>query len=137
MFDWIRGDKYRIKSKEWFEKECIKEDGFYIHHEHQSQRLQQEAVDKYAGKVLEIHSIVGQYGAFVMRDEDGVLTKSDDGRYIAWYTIFFDELVDRDWITRDMMSELKRCTLDRNYFYETYYRPVKIDKALISHDTER
>lgn len=28
MFDWIRGDKYRIKSKEWFETECIKEDGF-------------------------------------------------------------------------------------------------------------
>ena len=130
MFDWMRGDKYRIKSKEWFEKECIKEDGFYIHHEHQSQRLQQEAVDKYAGKVLEIHSIVGQYGAFVMRDEDGVLTKSDDGRYIAWYTIFFDELVDRDWITRDIMLEMKRCTLDRNYFYETYYKPVKIDKNI-------
>ena len=54
MFDWIRGDKYRIKSKEWFEKECIKEDGFYIHHEHQLQGLPQEAVDKYAGKVLEM-----------------------------------------------------------------------------------
>lgn len=137
MFDWIRGDKYRIKSKEWFEKECIKEDGFYIHHEHQLQSLPQEAVDKYAGKVLEMWSSMGQYGAFVMRDEDGVVTKSDDGRYIAWYTIFFDELVDRDWITRDIMLELKRCSLDRNYFYETYYRPVKIDKALISHDTER
>ena len=83
MFDWIRGDKYRIKSKEWFEKECIKEDGFYIHHEHQQQYLPQEAVDKYAGKVLEIQSILGQYGAFVMSDEDGVVTKSDDGRYIA------------------------------------------------------
>ena len=130
MFDWIRGDKYRIKSKEWFEKECIKEDGFYIHHEHQLQRLPQEAVDKYAGKVLEIQSIVGQYGAFVMSDEDGVVTKSDDGRYIAWDTIFFDELVDRDWITRDIMLELKRCTLDRNYFYETYYKPVKIDKSI-------
>ena len=137
MFDWIRGDKYRIKSKEWFEKECIKEDGFYIHYEHQLQRLPQEAVDKYAGKVLEIQSIVGQYGAFVMSDEDGVVTKSDDGRYIAWDTIFFDELMDRDWITRDMMLELKRCALDRNYFYETYYKPVKIDKALISHDTGR
>ena len=137
MFDWIRGDKYRIKSKEWFEKECIKEDGCYIHHEHQLQSIPQEAVDKYAGKVLEMWSIMGQYGAFVMRDEDGVVTKSDDGRYIAWYTIFFDELVDRDWITRDIMLELKRCTLDRNYFYETYYKPVKIDKALISHDTER
>ena len=130
MFDWIRGDKYRIKSKEWFEKECIKEDGFYIHHEHQLQRLPQEAVDKYAGKVLEIQSIVGQYGAFVMSDEDGVVAKSDDGRYIAWDTIFFDELVDRDWITCDIMLELKRCTLDRNYFYETYYKPVKIDKSI-------
>ena len=137
MFDWIRGDKYRIRSKEWFEKECIKEDGFYIHREHQSQILQQEAVDKYAGKVLEIQSIVGQYGAFMMRDEDGVVTKSDDGRYIAWYTIFFDELVDRDWITRDIMLEMKRCALDRNYFYETYYKPVKINKALISYDTGR
>ena len=126
MFDWIRGDKYRIKSKEWFEKECIKEDGFYIHHEHQLQRLPQETVDKYAGKVLEIQSIVGQYGAFVMSDEDGVVTKSDDGRYIAWDTIFFDELVDRDWITRDIMLELKRCALDRNY----YYKPVKIDKNI-------
>ena len=130
MFDWIRGDKYRIKSKEWFEKECIKEDGFYIHHEHQLQRLPQETVDKYAGKVLEIQSIVGQYGAFVMSDEDGVVTKSDDGRYIAWDTIFFDELVDRDWIARDIMLELKRCALDRNYFYETYYKPVKIDKSI-------
>ena len=54
MIDWIRGDKYRIKSKEWFEKECIKEDGFYIHHEYQQQYLPQEAVDKYAGKVLEM-----------------------------------------------------------------------------------
>ena len=130
MFDWMRGDKYRIRSKEWFEKECIKEDGFYIHHEHQLQSLPQEAVDKYAGKVLEIQSIVGQYGAFVMRDEDGVLTKSDDGKYIAWYPLFFDELVDRDWITRDIMLELKRCTLDRNYFYETYYKPVKLDKNI-------
>ena len=137
MFDWIRGDKYRIKSKEWFEKECIKEDGFYIHHEHQLQRLPQEAVDKYAGKVLEIQSIVGQYGAFVMSDEDGVVTKSDDGRYIAWDTIFFDELVDRDWITRDIMLELKRCALDRNYFYETYYKPVKLDKIFISYETRR
>ena len=66
MFDWMRGDKYRIRSKEWFEKECIKEDGFYIHHEHQQQYLPQEAVDKYAGKVLEIQSSLGQYGAFVM-----------------------------------------------------------------------
>ena len=129
MFDWIRGDKYRIKSKEWFETECIKEDGCYIHHEHQLQRLPQEAVDKYAGKVLEIQSSIGQ-GAFVMRDEDNVLTKLDDGRYIAWYTIFFDELVDRDWITRDIMLELKKCTLDRNYFYQTYYKPVKIDKNI-------
>ena len=129
MFDWIRGDKYRIRSKEWFEKECIKEDGCYIHHEHQLQRLPQEAVDKYAGKVLEIQSSIGQ-GAFVMRDEDGVVTKSDDGRYIAWYTIFFDELVDRDWITRDIMLELKKCTLDRNYFYQTYYKPIKIDKNI-------
>ena len=137
MFDWIRGDKYRIKSKEWFEKECIKEDGFYIHHEHQLQRLPQEAVDKYAGKVLEMWSSTGQYGAFMMIDEDKVLTRSDDGKYIAWYPLFFDELVDRDWITRDIMLELKRCALDRNYFYETYYKPVKIDKALISHDTER
>ena len=130
MFDWMRGDKYRIRSKEWFEKECIKEDGFYIHHEHQSQRLQQEAVDKYAGKVLKMWSSTGQYGAFVMSDEDKVLTRSDDGKYIAWYPIFFDELVDRDWITRDIMLELKRCTLDRNYFYETYYKPVKIDKSI-------
>ena len=129
MFDWIRGDKYRIKSKEWFEKECFKEDGFYIHNEHQQQYLPQEAVYKYAGKVLEIQSIVGQYGAFVMSDEDGVLTQTNDGG-IAWYTIFFDELVDRDWITRDIMLELKRCTLDRNYFYETYYKPVKIDKSI-------
>lgn len=131
MFDWMRGDKYRIKSKEWFEKECVKEDGFYMHHEHQLQGLPQEAVDKYAGKILEIQSIVGQYGAFMMSDEDGVVTKSDDGRYIAWYTIFFDELVDRDWIARDIMLELKRCALDRNYFYQTYYKPVKIDKSII------
>ena len=130
MFDWIRGDKYRIKSKEWFEKECIKEDGFYIHHEHQLQSLPQEAVDKYAGKVLEMWSSTGQYGAFVMSDEDGVVTKSDDGRYIAWDTIFFDELVDRDWITRDIMLELKRCALDTDYFYETYYKPVKLDKSI-------
>ena len=130
MFDWIRGDKYRIKSKDWFEKECIKEDGWYVHHEHQLQRLPQEAVDKYAGKVLEMWSSTGQYGAFVMRDEDGVVTKSDDGRYIAWYTIFFDELVDRDWITHDMMLELKKCALDTNYFYETYYRPVKCIKTI-------
>ena len=130
MFDWIRGDKYRIKSKEWFEKECIKEDGWYKHHRYQLQYLPQEAVDKYAGKVLEMWSGMGQYGAFVMRDEDGVLTKSNDGRYIAWYTIFFDELVDRDWITRDIMLDLKRCALDRNYFYETYYKPVKIDKSI-------
>ena len=128
MFDWIRGEKYRIKSKDWFEKECIKEDGWYVHHEYQQQYLPQEAVDKYAGKVLEIQSIVGQYGAFMMIDK--VLTKSDDGKYIAWYTIFFDELVDRDWITRDIMLELKRCALDRNYFYETYYRPVKLDKNI-------
>ena len=130
MFDWMRGDKYRIRSKEWFEKECIKEDGFYIHHEHQLQGLQQEAVDKYAGKVLKIQSSLGQYGAFVMSDEDDVLTQTNDGRYIAWYTIFFHELVDRDWITRDIMLELKRCTLDRNYCYETYYKPVKIDKNI-------
>ena len=125
MFDWMRGDKYRIKSKEWFEKECIKEDGWYKHHRYQLQYLPQEAVDKYAGKVLEIHSSVGKYGAYMMKDEDGALTKANDGKYIAWYTIFFDELVDRDWITRDIMLELKRCSLDRNYFYETYYKPVK------------
>ena len=130
MFDWIRGDKYRIRSKEWFEKECIKEDGLYIHHEHQQQYLPQEAVDKYAGKVLKIQSSVGQYGAFVMSDEDDVLTQTNDGRYIARYTIFFDEHVDRDWITRDIMLELKRCALARNYFYETYYKPVKIDKSI-------
>ena len=130
MFDWIRGDKYRIKSKEWFEKECIKEDGFYIHHEHQQQYLPQEAVDKYAGKVLEMWSGMGQYGTFLMRDEDGLLTKTNDGKYIAWHTIFFDELIDRDWITRDIMLELKRCALDRNYFYETYYKPVKTDKTI-------
>ena len=130
MIDWIRGDKYRIKSKEWFEKECIKEDGFYIHHEYQQQYLPQEAVDKYAGKVLEMWSGMGQYGTFMMRDEDGSLTRSDDGKYIAWYPLFFDELVDRDWITCDIMLELKRCTLDRNYFYETYYRPVKCIKPI-------
>lgn len=129
MFDWMRGDKYRIKSKEWFEKECIKEDGFYIHHEHQLQGLPQEAVDKYAGKILEILCSAGD-GAFVMRDETAVLTKANDGRDIAWYPIFFDELVDRDWITRDIMLELKRCALDRNYFYETYYKPIKIDKTI-------
>ena len=72
---------------------------------------------------------MGQYGAFVMRDEDGVLTKSDDGKYIAWYTIFFDELVDRDWMAYDIRLEKQRCALDRNYFYETYYKPVKIDKS--------
>ena len=130
MFDWIRGDKYRIKSKEWFEKECIKEDGFYIHHEHQLQGLPQEAVDKYAGKVLEMWSSTGQYGAFMMIDKDGSLTKANDDRYIVWYPIFFDELVDRDWITRDMMLELKKCALDTNYFYETYYRPVKFIKPI-------
>ena len=130
MIDWIRGDKYRIKSKEWFERECTKEDGFYIHRGHQQQYLPQEAVDKYAGKVLEIWSSTGQYGAFMMIDADKVLTRSDDGKYIAWYPIFFDELVDRDWITRDMMLELKRCTLDINYFYETYYRPVKFIKPI-------
>ena len=80
------------------------------------------------GKVLEMWSSAGQYGAFMMIDK--VLTKSDDCKYIAWYPIFFDELVDRDWITRDMMLELKRCALDRNYFYETYYRPVKLDKNI-------
>lgn len=136
MFDWIRGDKYRIKSKEWFEKECIKEDGFYIHHEHQLQSLPQEAVDKYAGKVLEIQSSVGQYRAFVMSDEDGVLTQTNDGG-IAWYTIFFDELVDRDWMAYDIRLEKQRCALDTDYFYQTYYKPVKIDKALISYDTGR
>ena len=130
MIDWIRGDKYRIKSKDWFEKECIKEDGWYVHREHQLQSLPQEAVDKYAGKVLEMWSSVGQYGAFMMIDEDKVLTKSDDGRPIAWYPLFFDELVDRDWITHDMMLELKRCSLDRNYFYETYYKPVKCIKPI-------
>ena len=56
MFDWIRGDKYRIRSKEWFEKECIKEDGFYIQDKHKLQGLQEEAVDKYDGKVLTIQS---------------------------------------------------------------------------------
>ena len=66
----------------------------------------------------------------MMIDEDKVLTKSDDGKYIAWYPIFFDELVNRDWITRDMMLELKRCALDTNYFYETYYRPVKCIKTI-------
>ena len=130
MFDWIRGDKYRIKSKEWFEKECIKEDGFYKHHEHQLQSLPQEAVDKYAGKVLEMWSSMGQYGAFMMIDEDKVLTKSDDGKYIAWYPIFFDELVDRDWIEYDVRMEKQRCALDTKYFYETYYKPVKIDKSI-------
>lgn len=104
MFNWTRGDKYRIRSKEWFEKECIKENGFYIHHEHQQQYLSQEAVDKYAGKVLEIWSIVGQYGAFVMSDEDGVLTQTNNGG-IAWYPIFFDELVDRDWLAYDIRLE--------------------------------
>ena len=137
MFDWMRGDKYRIRSKEWFEKECIKEDGFYIHREHQQQYLPQEAVDKYAGKVLEIQSSLGQYGALVMSDEDGVLTQTNDGRYIAWYTIFFDELVDRDWLAYDIRLEKQRCALDTKYFYETYYKPVKIDKALISYDTGR
>ena len=137
MFDWMRGDKYRIRSKEWFEKECIKEDGFYIHHEHQQQYLPQEAVDKYAGKVLEIQSNLGQYGAFVMSDEDGVLTQTNDGRYIAWYTIFFDELVDRDWMAYDIRLEKQRCALDTDYFYQTYYKPVKIDKALINYDTGR
>ena len=130
MFDWMRGDKYRIKSKEWFEKECIKEDGWYKHHRYQLQYLPQEAVDKYAGKVLEIHSSVGQYGAYMMKDEDGALTKANDGKYIAWYTIFFDELVDRDWIGYDVRMERQRCALDRNYFYETYYKPVKIDKNI-------
>ena len=130
MFDWMRGDKYRIKSKEWFEKECIKEDGWYKHHRYQLQYLPQEAVDKYAGKVLEIHSIVGQYGAYMMKDEDGALTKANDGKYIAWYTIFFDEIVDRDWMGYDVRMERQRCALDRNYFYETYYKPVKIDKNI-------
>ena len=132
MIDWIRGDKYRIKSKEWFETECIKEDGWYVHRKYQQQYLPQEAVDKYAGKVLEMWSSVGQYGAFMMIDEDKVLTRSDDGKYIAWYPIFFDELVDRDWITCDMMLELKRCALDINYFYETYYRPVKCIKPIVN-----
>ena len=130
MIDWIRGDKYRIKSKEWFEKECIKEDGWYVHRKYQQQYLPQEAVDNYAGKVLEIWSSTGKYGAFKMIDEDKVLTRSDDGKYSAWYSIFFDELVDRDWITRDMMLELKRCALDINYFYETYYKPVKFIKPI-------
>ena len=130
MIDWIRGDKYKIKSKEWFETECIKEDGWYVHRKYQQQYLPQEAVDKYAGKVLKIWSSTGQYGAFMMIDEDGSLTKANDDRYIVWYPIFFDELVDRDWITRDMMLELKRCALDTNYFYETYYRPVKCIKTI-------
>ena len=129
MFDWMRGDKYRIRSKEWFEKECIKEDGFYIHHEHQQQYLPQEAVDKYAGKVLEIQSSLGQYGVFVMSDEDGVLTQTNGGG-IAWFTIFFDELVDRDWIGYDVKMEKQKCALDTDYFYETYYKPVKIDKNI-------
>ena len=130
MIDWIRGDKYKIKSKEWFETECIKEDGWYVHRKYQQQYLPQEAVDKYAGKVLEIWSSTGQYGAFMMIDEDGSLTKANDDRYIAWHPIFFDELVDRDWITHDMMLELKKCALDTNYFYETYYRPVKCIKTI-------
>ena len=125
MFDWMRGDKYRIKSKEWFEKECIKEDGFYIHHEHQQQYLPQEAIDKYAGKVLEIWSSAGQ-SAYVMRDENNVLTQTNDGRYIAWYAIFFDEFVDRDWITYDIQLEEQKCAIDRKYFYETYYKPVNL-----------
>ena len=130
MFNWIRGDKYRIKSKEWLEKECIQQDGWYVHHGYQQQYLPQEAVDKYAGKVLEIQSIVGQYGAFMMIDEDKVLTRSDDGKYIAWYPIFFDELVDRDWIEYDVRMEKQRCALDTKYFYETYYKPVKLDKSI-------
>ena len=130
MIDWIRGDKYRIKSKEWFETECIKEDGWYVHRKYQQQYLPQEAVYKYAGKVLEMWSSTGQYGAFMMIDKDGSLTKANDDRYIVWYPIFFDELVDRDWITRDMMLELKKCALDTNYFYETYYRPVKFIKPI-------
>ena len=129
MFDWIRGDKYRIRSKEWFEKECIKEDGLYIHHEYLQQCLPQEAVDKYAGKVLEIQSSLGQYGVFVMSDEDGVLTQTNGGG-IAWSTIFFDELVDRDWIGYDVKMEKQKCALDTDYFYETYYKPVKIDKSI-------
>lgn len=112
MLDWMRGDKYRIRSKEWFEKECIKEDGFYIHHEYQLQSLPQEAVDKYAGKVLKIQSCLGQYGAFVMSDEDGVLTQTNNGG-IAWYPIFFNELVDRDWLAYDISLEKQRCALDR------------------------
>ena len=79
---------------------------------------------------MEIQSIVGQYGAFVMSDEDGVLTQTNDGRYIAWYTIFFDELVDRDWLAYDIKLEKQRCALDTKYFYETYYKPVKIDKSI-------
>ena len=129
MIDQIRGDKYRIKSKEWFEKECIKEDGWYVHRKYQQQYLPQEAVDKYAGKVLEMWSGMGQYGTFMMRDEDGSLTKTNDGKYIAWYPIFFDELVDRDWLAYDIKLEKQRCALDTKYFYETYYKPVKIDKS--------
>ena len=72
----------------------------------------------------------GEMRLFVMNDEDGVLTKSDDGRYIAWYPIFFDELVDRDWIEYDIRLEKQRCALDTKYFYETYYKLVKIDKNI-------
>ena len=79
---------------------------------------------------MEIWSSTGQYGAFMMIDEDGSLTKANDDRYIAWYTIFFDELVDRDWIAYDIIKEQQRCAFDRKYFYETYYRPVKCIKTI-------
>lgn len=129
MFDWQRGDKYRIKSKEWFEKECIKEDGWYKHPIYQLQYLPQEAVDKYAGEVLEIWSRADS-STFVMRDVNEVETQINDGRYIAWSNVFFDELVDRDWISYDVRMEEQKCARDRSYFYETYYKPVKIDKNI-------
>ena len=67
----------------------------------------------------------------MMNDEDGVLTQINDGRYISWYPIFFDELVDRDWLAYDIRLEKQRCALDTDYFYQTYYKPVKIDKSII------
>lgn len=78
---------------------------------------------------MEIQSSLGQYGVFVMSDEDGVLTQTNDGG-IAWSTIFFDELVDRDWLAYDIRLEKQRCALDTDYFYKTYYKPVKIDKNI-------
>jgi hypothetical protein len=126
---WMRGDKYRVSSKEWFEKECIIQDGWYRHRIYQSQGLPQEAVDKYAGEVLELWSRAGG-DTFVMREENEELTTTNDGRQIAWSLLFFDELVDRDWIRYDVRMEEQRCALNRDYFYETYYKPVKIDKKI-------